>query len=187
MSQVQRKIPQRIRIFLGCEGESERSYGTMLRVLLEEVRRDRHIDTVQLGGGDPLALVERCREHLQNTKRKNRVPYENLALLLDSDQRHRNKGRDRQALAIGKKLGIIFIWQEPCHEAFLFRHFDGKARVKISTTDDAMRKLQSVWSSYQKGMTADRLLSQIGHEHIRRAANVVPDYGAFLRTIGYLE
>jgi hypothetical protein len=53
-------IPQRRRIFLGCEGESERAYGALVGRLLEKRRRDRHLDVVLLrpGGGDPLALLE---------------------------------------------------------------------------------------------------------------------------------
>jgi hypothetical protein len=62
MRRPQQRIPQRRRIFLGCEGESERSYGVLLGRLVE-VRHGRiHLDTVLLrpGGGDPLALMERA-------------------------------------------------------------------------------------------------------------------------------
>jgi hypothetical protein len=58
-------IPQRRRIFLGCEGESERSYSALLnQVALEE--RNLHIaldvELLRPGGGDPLALVQlACR------------------------------------------------------------------------------------------------------------------------------
>lgn len=51
--------PQRRRVFFGCEGESERSYGTLLNKLLDQIRPDVHLDVVLLqpGSGDHLALV----------------------------------------------------------------------------------------------------------------------------------
>jgi hypothetical protein len=55
-----RQRPQRRRIFLGCEGESEQGYGALLGRLLEAIRHDRYLHIVLLrpGGGDPLALVK---------------------------------------------------------------------------------------------------------------------------------
>lgn len=187
MPNPRNKIPQRTPIFLGCEGESERSYGSVLRALLEEVRQDRFLDPIDLGGGDPLALIERCGEHLAQNHRKHRVPYAHLALLLDSDQRGVNKGRDRTALAMARELGVSLIWQDPCHEAFLLRHFEGKANVRIASNNDAMSKLLAVWGAYQKGLSAQRLLRLIEHPHVLRAAQAVPEYGVFLREIGYLK
>jgi len=59
-------IPQRRRIFLGCEGESERGYGALIGRLLESQRRDVHLQVVLLkpGGGDPLALIEQARKRI---------------------------------------------------------------------------------------------------------------------------
>ncbi|MGO6694436.1 hypothetical protein ACCS54_20525 [Rhizobium johnstonii] len=53
-------IPQRKRTFLGCEGESEQSYGALLARIVGKQKTDFFLDTVLLrpGGGDPLALVE---------------------------------------------------------------------------------------------------------------------------------
>jgi hypothetical protein len=49
-------------VFLGCEGESERGYGILIRQLLNEQRKDIFLDVVLLkpGGSDPLALLERA-------------------------------------------------------------------------------------------------------------------------------
>ena len=80
-------IPQCRRVFLGCEGESERGYGGLIGRLLEEQRRDVHLDVVLLkpGGGDPLALVERAVKYIRENEQKRNAPYVHRALLLDAD------------------------------------------------------------------------------------------------------
>jgi hypothetical protein len=56
-----RQRPLRRRIFCGCEGESEQSYGTFLHQLVA-ARGDLHIEALLLqpGAGDPLATVDRA-------------------------------------------------------------------------------------------------------------------------------
>jgi hypothetical protein len=72
-----RLIPQRRRVFLGCEGESERGYCALLSRLLEARRRDVHLDIVLLqpGGGDPLALVELASRRIAEGERKRDSKY----------------------------------------------------------------------------------------------------------------
>jgi len=55
-------IPQRRRLFVGCEGESEQAYVALLARLSGEAGLAVHLDAVLLqpGGGDPLAIVERA-------------------------------------------------------------------------------------------------------------------------------
>lgn len=50
-------IVQRTRIFPGCEGESEQSYGQLLNDLLSSTNVLIHLDVVTLnpGAGDPIA------------------------------------------------------------------------------------------------------------------------------------
>ena len=89
-------IRPRRRVFLGCEGESERGYGALLRRLLEVHRQDVHLDVVLLrpGGGDPLALVELARRLIDESERKREAPYSLRAVLLDSDKRGHTPPRD---------------------------------------------------------------------------------------------
>ena len=63
MSRRRPNIPQRKRVFLGCEGESEASYGALLGWLADEPPPlDVHIEprVLQPGAGDPLELVRRA-------------------------------------------------------------------------------------------------------------------------------
>ena len=76
MRSRQRKIIQpRRRVFLGCEGESERGYGALLGQLLESQRHDVHLDVVLLqpGGGDPLSLVKLAKSRIIAAERKRRL------------------------------------------------------------------------------------------------------------------
>lgn len=180
-------IPQRRRIFLGCEGESEQGYGALLRILLEEVRQDVHLDPVFLGGGDPLALVKRAAERISRSElTRHEPPYEVRALLLDSDLRGQNSDRDQQALHLAKTFTLRLIWQEPCHEAFLLRHFAECDRLRPPTSALARSRLLQIWNGYEKGMPSTRLMQQLTRVHVLRAAAVEQELQAFLADIGFL-
>ena len=79
-------IPQRRRVYLGGEGESERGYGALVGRLLESRRRDvhLHVDLLRPGGGDPLALVELARKRIADGERKSESPYVHRAVLMDA-------------------------------------------------------------------------------------------------------
>jgi hypothetical protein len=91
-------IPQRRRIFLGCEGESERSYGT----LLAQFAREQHslhialmIELLRPGGGDSLDLIQIACQRIERSER-NHGPFRQKAILLDSDRLDLSPERDRR-------------------------------------------------------------------------------------------
>jgi hypothetical protein len=90
--------PQRRPVFLGCEGESERGYGTLIGRLRDELRRDLHLDVTLLrpGGGDPLALVETACQKIAHTERNRDIRYSVRAILLDSDKLSQSPARDQK-------------------------------------------------------------------------------------------
>src|SRR5262249_29702683 len=92
-------MPRRRPIFLGCEGESERGYGGLLRRLLEDIRPDRHLEVVLLqpGGGDPLALVKMALDRIARNQGNRSTRYMARALLLDSDRFGETPARSRAA------------------------------------------------------------------------------------------
>ena len=65
-------IPQRRRIFLGCEGESEQGYGALLSRIAEGMNLHLAIQSVLLrpGGGDPLDLVSLAIELSERDERR---------------------------------------------------------------------------------------------------------------------
>ena len=52
------RVEQRRRVFVACEGESERGYVRFLSRLAEEAGLPLHFDIQICGGGSPLAIVE---------------------------------------------------------------------------------------------------------------------------------
>ena len=66
----------RRRLFVGCEGDSERSFVVLVRRIVNDVHQKVHLDPqlLQPGGGDPLALVRRAEEIITKNERT-REPY----------------------------------------------------------------------------------------------------------------
>ncbi len=178
-------VPQRRRIFLGCEGESERGYLALLTRLVEQRHRKVHLDAVVLGGGDPLAMVEKAAA--QHRRRVARGQYVYRAILLDADKLGQVPERDQRAHRLAAKDGFELIWQEPCHEAFLMLHLADGTVACPQTTADADRALRRLWPTYEKPLPATRLGERIDrlavlraramHEGLRRLLDKI-DFGA---------
>jgi hypothetical protein len=178
--------PQRRRVFLGCEGASERGYGELLRQLRDAQKQDVHLDIVLLepGGGDPLTLVQRAERRIADREAK-RERYAVRAVLLDTDQLDKDPKRDERADVLARKAKIMLIWQDPCHEGLLLRHLDGCRDRRPATCDQAERELKQRWPDYQKGMAARQLALRIGAAQLCQAYEVEPTLAEFLLAIGW--
>jgi len=64
------KRPILKRVFLGCEGESERSYGAWLQKIAQDLKLPITIDTYpDTGGGDqPHQIIERCLIEMKRSR-----------------------------------------------------------------------------------------------------------------------
>lgn len=182
-----RQRRQRRRIFLGCEGDSERSYGTLLHQLIHADGR-LHIETVVLqpGGGDPLAIVENAAAVIRR-KERDFGKYFVRAILLDRDKYGINNQRDQKIPTIIGSLGIHLVWQRPCHEALLLRHIAGCHSLQPPTTADAIARLQVEWPNYEKGGSSAYLAGKIDLDAVRRVIAVEADLATFLKIIGYFK
>jgi hypothetical protein len=179
--------PQRRRVFLGCEGESERGYGTLLSRLLEMQRQDVHLDVVLLkpGAGDTLPLVELALRRIADSERK-RGDYAIRAVLLDTDRLGQAKECDRRLREIAKTARLRLIWQRPCHEAFLLRHLQECQNLRPPTADASIAELRRRWPGSAKGMSAMKLGERVSDDDVRRASLVEPDLASFLVDIGFV-
>ncbi len=139
--------PQRKRLFVGCEGESERGYAALLQRYAEIDDLLVHIDPVLLqpGGGDPCALVERALALLTQRERRHGDPYANSFVLLDTDKLGQTPQRDQRARQIAERAGLTLVWQEPCHEAMLLRHLENCTNLQPGTTPLALQQLTQRW------------------------------------------
>jgi hypothetical protein len=161
-------IKRRARIFLGCEGESEQSYGAFLQRLADDSGAMVHIVAVNLRpAGDPLALAEKAKKAFAAEEKKGR--FSGKAILLDSDRLNEPADRGARAQHLLAQEEFITIWQRPDHEGLLLRHFPGHEH------DDpprgiSMDALKALWPEYHKNMPASDLKKRLTLLDVRRAA-----------------
>lgn len=174
----------RRRIFVGCEGEGERSYIALVQRIANDVHQKVHLDPqpLQPGGGDPLDLVLRAEEVIIKIERT-REPYNEKYLLIDRDKLGSSPERDQKYPAILQRINARVIWQDPAREALLLRHLPGCATRRPPSTQIAMRQLLQEWPEYEKTMSAMQLASRINREAMRRAAEVENELHAFFTSI----
>ena len=179
------RIQLRKRIYLGCEGQSEQSYGARLGQIADAAGLHLYFDSdvLQPGGGDPLALVQLAIRRIRE-KEARRGVFAFRAILLDCDKVGAKPERDAQIRQLSSRNRLHLIWQDPCHDAFLLRHLEGQQTARPITSDLAEQALKGVWAEYQKAMPAVRLAIRIDLHAVRRASSVEAALAAFLDQIG---
>ena len=183
MSRRQPTIPQRRPIFIGCEGESEQGYAAFLQDLVHEADLHIHLSIEVLRAGDPLSRIELAIKKLENARRK-RVNFNDRFVFLDTDQLALSADRAHRARALAAANDIRVIWQEPCFEALLLRHFEGRSGHRPLTNQTSEAALRQEWPQYQKPMSRAELARMIDHDAVVRAAGVEDDLLTLLRCIG---
>ncbi|MDX8510536.1 RloB domain-containing protein [Mesorhizobium captivum] len=177
-------IPPRTPIFLGCEGESEQAYGQFLNDAIREAGQPFHIEVVNLnpGAGDPLARIKRADQEITR-RSKRRAEFRFKAVLMDFDQVEHDHQKHHQVETLAAAHNISIIWQRPCHEAFLLRHFEGHNNHCPATPALARAALLEVWPEYKKPMTSLQVSRKISIAGVRRVANSDAMLETFLRQI----
>ena len=174
---------KRQRIFVACEGESERGYAAFLSKLAEGAGLALHLDIRLCNGGDPLAIVENALDEMSRRIRS-RGPYIEQLIFLDSDRRGDMPERTMQADRLIAENALRPVWSNPAFEALLLRHLPRCERLRPATSDLAMQELRRRWPSYTKGMTANELRHQLDIAAVRRAATVDAELRSALTVIG---
>lgn len=182
-------IPQRVPVYIGCEGESEQGYVALLGRLAEQAGLAVHLDGILLqpGGGDPCAIVERGIQRLEERRRKRGSGYRANFILLDDDRLGAAPQRDAQLVALAAASDIHLVWQSTCHEALLLRHLENCATLRPQTTQIAGAQLRQRWADYRKPLSAADLARRIDRAAVLRAAAVEPDLRVLLQIIGLVE
>jgi len=183
-----KRVPQRKRIYFGCEGDSERSYGRLLNALCDAAGLSLFLDcdVLQPGAGDPLALIETAVRHVREKSTKHGA-FRACAVLLDRDKFGQSPDRDMRMFQLASEHHIQLIWQFPCHEGLLLQHLEGPVGVRPANPQLALRALKRSWPEYEKGMPATELASRIDAGAVRRAADVDEGLRNFLRRIGFVN
>jgi len=180
-------ILQRRPVYIGCEGASEASYAGLLQDMLRNADLAVHLVIEELGpgAGDPLARIEMAVRRLAHLRKARTAPAERFALL-DADQAARDPQRAERARRIAADNNITIIWQDPCFEAVLLRHLDGKTGHRPPDTPGAVKALQKEWVEYAKPMSRANLAKRIDRAAVLRAAAVEPELEALLRCLGLI-
>lgn len=171
-------IPERTRIFVGCEGGSEHGYSTFLAKLTQDLGLRVFVDPHILKEGDPLSRIEKAQKIIEQQEGK-RGSYQRKFAFLDTDQRERDPDRARQAVVLAGQLDITIIWQEPDHEGLVLQHFPAAPRRAPRTKADSMRGLHRFWAHYEKNSTALQYRGHLDEAAVLVAAGRV----ASLRTL----
>ena len=166
-----RRIRRRRRIFVGCEGSSERGYIVLLQRFANREGCAVHIEARNLSGaGDPLALAQRASAEISVGEQQPNRKCTSRFLMFDTDRVGQNPDRDDEFRRIVNRNRLILIRQQVCFESLLLRHFDGHSNDRPATSSDAFRQLKKVWPEYRKGMLAADLAKQIDLGDVERAA-----------------
>lgn len=161
---------ERMRIFIGCEGESEQAYVACLHRLAETQGRRVHLDGRVLREGDPLSRIEYAARLIDKLERQ-RGGYAHRFALLDFDQVERDPERQRRATQIADDANIAIIWQRPAHEALLLAHFADAPARQFATPAEALAQLVRIWPGYAKNLPSPKYCEHIGLEGVRLAAH----------------
>jgi hypothetical protein len=178
-------IPQRKPIFVGCEGESEQGYARFLQDLAREANLHVYLKIEILKAGDPLARIELAVSKLDRLRRTN-GSFAYKFVFLDTDQLLQSPDRAARARQLAQNHNIKIIWQQPCFEAVLLRHFVGRNTVMPPDSTTAQSALLREWPEYCKPLSRLELTRKLNREAVMRAAQVENELMTLLRCIGLI-
>ncbi len=177
---------ERVRIFVGCEGESENGYTVFLANLARDADLPVAVDPHILKKGEPLSRIEQAIAKIEREEEK-RGPYAFKFALLDADQRDADPVRATQAIVLAQRHDITITWQEPDHEGLLLHHFDHAEKKHPQTKAQSMAAVKKMWATYEKASTAKQYASKLKPADLVRAAGRHPGLKKMLQKIGLAE
>ena len=177
-------IERKKRFFLGCEGESERAYGSLIQRISEDKSLRIFLDMPILNGGNPRSIIEQAIKQAEKHSSK-RGAFFGKAVLLDTDTLIESPKGTRQKLEmLAQSHNMLLIWQDPCHEAFLLRHLVGGESLRPGNSRIAINTLRRRWPAYERPMHVASLYNRIGYTDLLRATSVEPILKDFLTLLG---
>ena len=182
MARPRPAIPQRTRMFIGTEGESEAAFAAFLRTLCDDEGLHVHFDIRAGSGGAPKSIFREALK--QRNRRQSRGRYRRSICIMDRhefDADHQNLEIRRAATAAGFDL-ILFA---PNFEGLLLRLHEGWETRRVSP-QDTRRELQRLWLDYRKPPNADDLNQRFSLPDLRRAAKHDGNLDRLLDLVGLL-
>lgn len=162
--------------YVGVLHDFVRAANSPLHLIIEELGP---------GAGDPLARVEMAVRRIDKFRRTRIGPVEQF-VLLDSDQTERDPARAERARRVARENSITIVWQEPCFEAVLLRHHEGRTGHRPPDTPTAQAAIAREWPGYRKPMPRAEFARRIDLAALQRVAIVEPELAGLLRCLGLL-
>ena len=177
-----RLVPRRRRIFIGAEGESERSFAKWLGRLCDEADLHVHLDVRVCGGGDSFAVARYAlKQYRERYKTYGRFSAGLILLDADRIEEDRSHGRDPLTAIGGERLSLVYL--KPKIEGLLFRLYPGYENRPVSA-HDAERSLQQLWPEYVKPASANALGRRFKLDDLRRVSWHDADLRRLLAILG---
>jgi hypothetical protein len=147
--------PQRRVIYVGCEGQSEAGYLAFIQDFALELLPPVHLAIQDLSpkAGDPLKRVQRFIQLIEKRRRTRGAP-ELRFLFLDEDQLTLDSERAAQTKTLAAKHKINLVWQSPCFEALLLRHFPKCQNNRPPDTKSSLEALAEFGQNTKKDCLA---------------------------------
>ena len=143
--QRRQRVRRRKRLFVGCEGESEQGYVSLLQRFADERGNAVQVDgKVITHAGDPLAKIKRAIQIAAHNQRGSKPAYSSRFIMLDTDLMGQNRPRDAEIPDLAAQHKFILLKQNCCFEAFLLRHIAGHYDDEPPTAALAETRLQAV-------------------------------------------
>ena len=178
-------IPQRKRLFIGCEGLSEVGYIQWLRVLSNANGGYIHVISENLNGGSLVQMVNKAE--IAFKRHQKLAPIKNKYILIDSDRGENDPIELREAMRLINEYGFNVIWQSPNHEGFLLTHCE-KFTGRIPTNNgDASRLLLRQKTKYLKPMPMQKYKQMFNDESPKIAAEHNDELAKLLKEIKVIE
>ena len=178
--------PVRLRILVGCEGESEGGYTAFLNRLARDARHPVYLQAQILKGGDPLAMLTWLEDWISREEDR-RGPFDYRFALIDTDRDALSPDRAHQARQLAQRIGVNVAWQVPVHEAMLLRHFEGQTTKAPPDAPSSLQMLQKIWKDYRKGLPALGYARVLTEAHLVRVSEVEPALKQLLKSARLVE
>lgn len=174
-------VVRRRRIFVGVEGESERSFAAWLKLLCDNEDCHVHLDVRVCSGGDTLSIVQSA-ERQYDIRTRTRGRFSAGLVLLDSDRLQQDIAAGRDPTGVGR---LTQIYLRPNLEGLFLRLHAGEEAQNRSVSK-VKRALKRHWPDYDKPPAARLIARRFNVADLRRAARYDSVLRLLLEHVGLL-